>query len=287
MRDTVSSSNINDKIVAIILNYNSSDDCESCICDLKKQENVNLEIVVVDNCSSSHELERIKDICIQNECTLLLNTINNGYSAGNNIGLRYASDNDYQFVAIVNPDMLFPDKTVMRRLVDELIKDEDAVIASSNILYHSRPQNPMPDYNYLSELFWFMPFNVRKKKINLKEKTYCSTLSGCFFVAKMSFLHQINFLDENVFLYQEEYILSKQVEKLEKKMLFIPFVYAVHNHFEKKKGNIKYRLNQLRKSRMYFYNRYCNYSFLKKHLLFASQEIQYGFVKFVFFLKYM
>ena len=39
------------KVAVIVLNYNSSTDCRKCISDLKRQEGVELEIIIVDNCS--------------------------------------------------------------------------------------------------------------------------------------------------------------------------------------------------------------------------------------------
>ena len=39
------------KIPVILLNYNSSGDCRKCVSFLKRQEGVETEIVIVDNCS--------------------------------------------------------------------------------------------------------------------------------------------------------------------------------------------------------------------------------------------
>ena len=43
------------KIAIVILNYNSSHDCRKCIRFLQRQEGIETEIVVVDNCSRSDD----------------------------------------------------------------------------------------------------------------------------------------------------------------------------------------------------------------------------------------
>ena len=37
------------KVAIIVLNYNSSADCRKCISHLKRQEGVEIEIIIVDN----------------------------------------------------------------------------------------------------------------------------------------------------------------------------------------------------------------------------------------------
>ena len=86
------------KIAIIILNYNSSPDCRKCIEFLKYQEGVELEIIVVDNCCSREgEQEAIRQLCQQQGCTFIQAKTNKGYNAGNNIGLRYATEKGYEY----------------------------------------------------------------------------------------------------------------------------------------------------------------------------------------------
>ena len=58
--------NLNNTIPVILLNYNSLADCRECVADLKSQEGVELEIVIVDNCSP---LEREINDIRKNETT--------------------------------------------------------------------------------------------------------------------------------------------------------------------------------------------------------------------------
>ena len=48
------------KIAAVILNFNSYEDTRQCVLGLKKQSGIDVEIIIVDNCSSNpNEIEKL------------------------------------------------------------------------------------------------------------------------------------------------------------------------------------------------------------------------------------
>lgn len=269
------SRNVN-RIAIIILNYNSFSDCKDCIDSIRLQTGIDFEIVVVDNCSRPEDAEQVKELCKNNKCTFIAAEQNRGYSAGNNVGLRYAADAGYDYMAIVNPDMLFPQHDYFDVLVSAMKQHDDAVMAGSDIILGTSKthQNPMRSIGYCEELLWFF-YMFRDRYVYFPTSTYCDALSGCCFVITKDFLHEIGFLDENTFLYEEEAILSAQVKRGGKKMLYVSETMALHNHKENKKGNIINRVRHLRKSRRYYYKNYCRYNMMQKALLYASQELQY------------
>ena len=131
------------KIAVIILNYNSLNDCQKCIAYLKQQKNIQLELIVVDNCSD--EPDKVKVLCKEQECTFLSSKENHGYNAGNNIGLRYAAQKGYEYALISNPDMEFPDPNYISKLIGVMYKDPNIVVAGSDIIgpdnIHQNPLN--------------------------------------------------------------------------------------------------------------------------------------------------
>ena len=138
------------KIAVVILNYNSSDDCRKCIGFLQRQEGIDTEIVVVDNCSRSDDRNAVETLCAESGATFIASADNRGYNAGNNIGLRYAADKGYRYALIANPDMEFPQTDYLRRLTDALTAHSDAVVCGSTILgVRGEHQNPSkPDGNW-------------------------------------------------------------------------------------------------------------------------------------------
>ena len=116
------------KVAVIILNYNSSLDCIKCVSFLKRQTGVELEIIIVDNCSRADDVEQLCQLCKEQDCILIENHENRGYNAGNNIGLRYAAEKGYKYAMIANPDMEFPQTDYVTRLVDAMQQSSEIAI---------------------------------------------------------------------------------------------------------------------------------------------------------------
>lgn len=233
---------------------------------MQKQTGVDLEIIVVDNCSTDENRTAVEKLCEEKGCTFIANTRNAGYNAGNNVGLRYASEKGYEFALIANPDIEFPQTDYVSKLVKLLQADEQlAVVASDIVTPKGIHQNPMkPDGNWQSSFGWLTGFFKKQPKDtysfidNWQESHECKKVSGCCFMIRLPFLQKIEFFDENVFLYCEESILSKQVEREGKKMYYTAEARAVHNHQTSAKGDPVSRFRTWRQSRVYFIKRYSN-----------------------------
>lgn len=270
------------KIAIIILNYNSSCDCHKCIGYLKQQQDVELEIVVVDNCSCNEDRKAVEMLCKEQGCTFIANNENKGYNAGNNIGLRYAAEKGYEFALIANPDMEFPQDQYLATLLAKMIEEENIVVCSSDIIggdgIHQSPMNK--DGNWRSSFGWIKEIFGKKIKSdaydfidNCSESHYCHKVSGCCFMIKISFLKDINFFDEKVFLYCEEAILSRQVEIAGKRMYYLATAQAVHRHVKNEKGDPIKRFKTWGKSRCYFIDSYSKDHWLGKQIAKLSMKM--------------
>ena len=274
------------KIAVIILNYNSSAYCRKCIGFLKSQKGVELEIIVVDNCSREDDRENIGELCKDQECTFIAHKENRGYSAGNNIGLRYAADNGYEYAVIVNPDMEFPQSECFKKLVDLMEKDKTIAVCSSDIItpdINGIHQNPQYCCGILEELFWPLQYlkNYKTKMYPVtdwRKSGYCEMLTGCFLMVRISFLKQVNFLDEKVFLYCEESILSKMVIRNGAKMYYFKDAIAIHHHINNEKGDPQKNLAILLKSKKYYFSNYCEYNKFLLSIVLVSGKIHNYFL---------
>ena len=268
-------------IPVILLNYNSTDDCRKCISYLQKQMGVDLEIIVVDNCSADENRMAVEKLCEEKRCTFIANTRNAGYNAGNNVGLRYAAEKGYEFALIANPDMEFPQRDYVRRLAQLMQADDQfAVVASDIVTAKGIHQNPMkPDGNWQSSFGWLTGLFKKQPKDtysfidNWQESHECKKVSGCCFMIRLPFLQKIGFFDENVFLYCEEAILSKQVEHEEMKMYYTAEAMAVHNHQVSSKGDPAARFRTWRDSRVYYIRMYSEDSWIGKHIAILNMHL--------------
>ena len=270
------------EIATIILNYNSSADCRKCIGYLKAQQGVEQEIVVVDNCSQEDDRNAVEVLCKEQGCTFIANNENKGYNAGNNVGLRYAAEKGYEFALIANPDMEFPQIDYLATLLAQMQTNEDIVVCGSDIIgADGIHQSPMgKEGNWRGSFAWIKEIFGKKKKSdaydfidNYSESHYCHKVSGCCFMIRISFLKEVDFFDEKVFLYCEEAILSRQVEIAGKRMYYLATAQAVHRHVKSDKGDPVKRFKVWGKSRCYFIDKYSNDHWLGKQIAKLSMRL--------------
>ena len=290
------------KIAAIILNYNSAADTMKCIEFLQKQKlNEELHVIVVDN-SDREQGVGSKEQGVDNSQISTLNFLspkaqrpmvqqlteviyaeeNRGYSAGNNIGLRRATEIGAKYALVINPDMELMDVNYIARLVEVMERDEDIVVAATDIVTpEGIHQNPMlPDGDWHSAFGWVKEIFNRKKPVdtysfidNYKESHECAKVSGCCLMLRMSFVEEIGYFDEYPFLYCEEAILARQVEMASKKMYYLADTQAVHRHVKSEKGDPVKRFKHWQRSRIYFYKRYSKDSWWGRWISILSMRL--------------
>lgn len=268
-------------ITAIILNYNSSKDCEKCIIHLKLQDYKNFNIIIVDNNSSDvREKEKLKHLGNKYNVDIIFSKENKGFSAGNNIGLKRAIELGADWCLIINPDVELRISTYISYMVEEFTKwSQVAVVASSILLPDGSRQNPQRESKFWEELFWPVQ-SIRAilcKNFNwylMPDKTgYCEKVSGCCFFIKSEFVIQINFLNENIFMYSEEAILAKQVNNLNYRQLYISGITAYHEHYFNSKENVNKRMINKIESRNYYIENYSELNKFQKKMLYISNRI--------------
>ena len=280
------------KIAIIILNYNSSADCRKCIGYLKAQQGIEQEIIVVDNCSREDDRKAVEQLCKEQGCTFIANNENRGYNAGNNVGLRYAAEKGYEFALIANPDMEFPQTEYLAKILAKMQKDDNIVVCGSDIIgpdgIHQSPMGK--DGNWRGSFGWIRELLFGRKNRdkydfidNYKESHYCHKVSGCCFMIRTSFLKEIKFFDEKVFLYCEEAILSRQVEVAGKRMYYLASAQAIHRHVKSEKGDPVKRFKTWGKSRCYFIDKYSGYPWYGK--LLAKLSMKMYVLTFTFYNK--
>ena len=259
----------NERLAAIVLNFNSCADTRKCVAFLQRQQGVDLEIILVDNCSRQEDAAAVERLAAEKGCTFIRAEENRGYNAGNNIGLRRAAEKGYEFALIANPDMEFPDPHYAAHLLAALRGHGEAAVAATDIASPDEAhQNPMPpDAKGWGAAFMWLRILAKRggAERNFAQTHFCRKVSGCCLMVRTDFINEIGFFDEQVFLYCEEAILARQAEALGRKMLYVADLHAVHRHIKSAKGNAAPRFKAWVASRLYFERRY-NYQGPLLHL---------------------
>ena len=296
---------VNYRIASVVLSYNSYDDLVVSVPQLAKQRGVEHTLVIVDNASCPESVGHIRawladwkpDAVVGTQIEVnqwvrvnpedarepgrvyfIKHHENLGYSAGNNIGIRLADSLGMEAVLIANPDMRVENPYYLKELTVQLFSDEDNYAAASRIVGpDGKDQNPLREPGFWEELLWPRAYfsklfgggsYVLQTPVDKPQSV--PKVSGCCQMLRMDFLRMTNNLDQNVFLYCEEPILSARVKATGGKIIYIPTVTAVHAHIKGEKGNPGKRMLRFIKSRRYYLQTYSGYQWWQLRLLDSS-----------------
>lgn len=302
----------NRHVAVVMLNYNSERDLMVSAPQLAAQTHVNSTLILVDNASRADSVDQLKNWLLGWRPDSVIGTPtevskwvennpvaanepgrtyfithheNRGYSAGNNIGARLALMIGSEAVLIVNPDVQIDNPQYVQVLADHLLSAPNAVVAASRIRnLAGDDENPMIEPGFLQELF--LPIRMVFVGLGLMRRTSPATptsaliekVSGSCFMIRSDFLEEIGYLDEKVFLYCEESILSVQVQRACRQVIYVPVLEALHAHKTSDKGDPVRRYANWCLSRRYYHKTYTNYGIMRRVMLIISQLITLGIV---------
>ena len=274
------------KSAIVILNYNGADLTIECIRSLRECSEL-LNIVVVDNCSTDQSYEKIKKIFEKDKYTYIIaNNENAGYAAGNNVGLRYIEKNleKVETVCIMNPDIKVESVDTLYHLYEALGSEEKLAVITAQTIYNGKLRYPNDfGWKHLTTKYMLLGGTLLGKiiktsiryssiDVNPENIAYADIVQGCFFMAKLKLFKEVDYFDEGTFLYEEEAILGKKMQRAGYKEAVLINEFVYHNHHEKDKKLIK-RKNKIfdmtcfYNSRKHYVKFYSEISEIKKRLI--------------------
>lgn len=281
----------------VVLNYKDYRSTMACIESLNKIESLKY-IVVVDNNSPNDSYEILKDVCERHDCIFLKADENNGYSAGNNIGIRYLlSHTDVDVIGIVNPDVLFKND-FFENVTNAFDLHKDYVILTG-VQYKT-------DGNISSRAFWkrtdrttaivsnlffvskiYRSFHENSRdyiKRKLKKNVdivNVPVVEGCCFFIRREYFEEFGLLDEKMFLFYEEEIIAANILHSNWKIGVLPNCLFLHNHSTTLKSVYSsIQMDKLLfKSKGLFYKNYLSRSYFDQFL--------YNLSAYIYMLEYI
>ena len=208
------------KISCVILNYNDEETVTNLVQLIHDYDYLE-SIVVVDNASTDDSYDTL--LVLQDEKVSVIQTgKNGGYGAGNNAGVRYATEVlGATHVLIANPDVVFSEQCVMKMarmftkhpdtgVVAACMQDETYGTGGSNY-------NGWKLRSFTGELLAMGPISRRifGKFLNYpesyfqnKKAVYVDAVHGSMLMVDGAAFRECGGYDENIFLYQEEAVLG-------------------------------------------------------------------------------
>lgn len=262
------------KIGFVIVNYNDSKNTINLINEIKDYNSIN-EIVIVDNKSTDDSGKLLKELKGK-KIKLIENKENKGYAYALNVGSKYLIDK-YKDILIVasNTDIKIKDEDILTTLANRI--NEEVVCVMPKVKEKEGFKYGWKLTNSKIDLLLNIPLinrPFRKKYINYavehfnKDISYVDVIYGCFFMIDGNILKSINYFDNETFLYYEEYILARKLEKENKKSLVDNTVYVEHHHNVTIGTNVskmnKYKI--YKKSQLYYEKEYNKANKIEMHL---------------------
>lgn len=173
---------------------------------------IEAEIIVVDNNSPDDSCEMVKTLFPN--VTLIQNTLNSGFSKGNNIGVAQASG---EYLCILNPDTVVAEDTFTTLLAfaddtkDVGIVGCRLVDGNGRYLPESKRNVPTPLVSF-KKIFGSSD-SYYANQIKENEVGNVDILVGAFMIIKKSLYEAIGGFDEDYFMYGEDIDLSYKVMK--------------------------------------------------------------------------
>lgn len=224
----------------IIVNYNSFQDTVACIKSIEKATEAEYKIFVVDNQSTDCSLENLsKEYAGSPQVEIIASGRNGGYSAGNNIGIKKALGENITKLVISNSDIIFY-KNAVEKLVGALSEEIKVAGPSIRGLDGKEQQVARRKIREVDGILGRKPFvglKMVQKSLGRfydwdgrRDYEFVGMVSGCCFAVDGEWLKKQGFLDENIFLYFEEDVMSFYLGRSRKRCKICPAAKVLHKH---------------------------------------------------------
>lgn len=255
------------KLSVIVLNYNDAVTTSEFLNHIKNYEIID-KIVVVDNASTDDSMEQLK-VFENDKIDVIRTRENGGYAKGNNFGIQYALENYHpEYLIVSNPDIVFEEQLVIELLEFEKKKEGKVGAVTGTMLnpdgtkarnvWKMRTAKACITENLI--LFNRLRKGTRYEQEHFEgQSSEVDIISGAFFLIKAETMKNIDFFDEQTFLYWEEDILGYKLKENSYKSFIVNDVFFVHNHsvsINKSIQSLEKRLDMAEKSKRLYMKEY-------------------------------
>jgi len=224
------------KVTVIILNWNGLHDTIECLESLKKITYPNYKVIVVDNRSAGDDVKGLRDRFGQ-YIHIIENDRNYGFAEGNNIGIRYALENDVEAILLLNNDTIVePD--FLSELVNVAESDPKIGLAGPKIYFYHEPNRIWFAGGKIS---LFSASSNRGRNLmddgQFDKVDHVDFISGSCMLIKRGVLESVGLLDPVYFFGIEDVDMSVRVTQAGFSNVFVPTSKIWHKVFSSGRRN--------------------------------------------------
>ncbi len=267
-------------IYIIIVTWNARKFIRECLASLSNQNTDDYGIIVVDNKSSDDTCQIVKEEFP--EAILIRNDNNDGFAAGNNIGIDQALKLGARYVALLNQDTEV-DGNYIKASLDYLEQNRNVGLASPIICF---PQEKRIWFAG-SKIFRGMSIlahptskigtHINKKKIlsDSDINNHADWIPGCSLFIRKEVIDKIGKLDDSFFMYGEDVDFSIRARLAGFQLGLIGGTIVTHKEALKR----KIKINQALFKKIYLMST-SRYRVIKRY--FTAQEKCYYVIKLIY-----
>jgi N-acetylglucosaminyl-diphospho-decaprenol L-rhamnosyltransferase len=246
----------------VILNWNVRDLLDPCLASIRSDRYA-FQIIVVDNASSDDSVKMVRTKYPQ--VTLIANSINRGFTGGNNQGLEAARG---RYVCVLNPDTEIVD-AALDQLVAYLDDQPEVGAIGPQLLnpdgsiQSSRRRFPTVATAFF-ESTWLQGLAPRSwlRHYYLDDVSPAVTqqvdwLNGACTIFRRSVLDQVGVYDEqNFFMYSEELDLCRRIKQAGWQIVYLPEAKVIHHAGRSSDQVVAARHIYFQTSKVHYFRKY-------------------------------
>lgn len=228
------------KFAIIIVNYNCINDTIETIGCLEKFDQKIFDIFLVDNYSEHDEQIKIKNFAKRKNLYFCQTAKNLGMAGGNNVAIKMALAKGYDYIFLLNPDMVINDLNFFE-IIEEEMQREKADILGPLVNYYPEMDKIYFAGGYVNKITGrTIALDQRRKDVGkYKKNEKCDFIAGCAMVVRADVFRQAGLIPEDYFLYFEESDFCLKAKKMNMNIIFTPRTRCYH----KVSVSIKYMSN--------------------------------------------
>ncbi len=216
------------KIAIIILAHNGKNYLLDLLPSLTEQDYPRelCQIIIVDNNSDDDSVEYVKQEFPQ--FTLIRNQKNEGFAKGNNIGIQYALEKNFDYIVLLNQDTVV-EKNWLNKLVEAVKNDGKIGAAQPLILFWDKKDKINTSGNKIHFLGFGYSNNFNQPDSIMEKPEEIGYASGAAVLFKAKALREAGLFDENLF-YTEDLDLGWRIRLAGYKIINAPQSKIYHKY---------------------------------------------------------
>lgn len=214
-------------VAIILVNWNGIEDTRQCLDSLKQLDYSDFKVIVVDNASSDDSVSQMT--ADYQWIHLVQSSSNEGFTGGNNRGIKYALNEGFDYIMLLNNDTIV-EQTLVSQLVETYRSQENIAMIQPGISFLDRP-----DLIWNAGGSWSKWWGI-SKTVGYKEPVkeckqgiyHVDWVTGCCVLMSREVVMHLGLLNDKYFAYYEDVDWSLRARTLGYSLLIDTSTWVLH-----------------------------------------------------------